>query len=104
MLDGCEACQDLPVEFRARAAALVRVGKPIKTTVSELGISQSCLHNWVRRDQVNRGELPGVTTSESAELRGARRRIRQLELKVEILTMASQLLAEDKPHPKGFTR
>lgn len=93
-----------PVEFRARAVALVRAGKPIATTASELGISQSCLHNWVRQDQVNRGELPGVTTSESAELTRARKRIRQLELEVEILTKASVFLAEEKPHPKGFTR
>jgi transposase len=56
-----------PVEFRARAVGLVRAGKPITTTATELGISQSCLHNWVRQDQVNRGELPGVTTFESAD-------------------------------------
>ena len=49
-----------------------RAGKPITTTAAELGISQSCLHNWIRQAQVNRGELPGVTTSESAELRRAR--------------------------------
>lgn len=93
-----------PAEFRARAVALVRAGKPITTTAAELGISQSCLHNWIRQDQVNRGELPGVTTVESAELHRARRRIRQLELEVEILTKASQFLSEDKLHPKGFTR
>ncbi len=93
-----------PVEFRARAVALVRAGKPITRAAAELGISQSCLHLWVRQDQVNRGELPGVSTTESAELRRARKRIRQLELEVEILTKASQFLAEDKPHPKGFTR
>jgi transposase-like protein len=84
--------------------ALVRAGKTITTTAAELGISQSCLHNWIRQDLVNRGELPGVTTSESVELRRARKRIRQLELEVEILTKASQFLAEEKPHPKGFTR
>lgn len=84
--------------------ALVRAGKPVTTTAAELGISQSCLHNWICQDQVNRGEPPGVTTSESVELRRARKRIRQLELEVEILTKASQFLTEDKPHPKGFTR
>jgi transposase len=93
-----------PAEFRARAVAMLWAGKPLTMTAAELGISQSCLHNWIRQDQVNRGELPGVTTSESAELRRARKRIRQLELEVEILTKASQFLAEDKPHPKGFTR
>jgi transposase len=89
---------------RCRAVALVRAGKPVTTTAAELGISQSCLHNWIRQDQVNRGELRGVTTSESAELRRARKRIRQLELEVEILIKASQFLAEDKSHPEGFTR
>jgi transposase len=48
--------------------------------------------------------LPGVTTSESAELRLARKRIRELEMQVEILTKASAFLAEERPHPKGFTR
>jgi transposase-like protein len=43
-------------------------------------------------------------TSESAELKRARNRIRQLELEVEILTKASVFLAEEKPHPKGSTR
>jgi transposase-like protein len=93
-----------PAEFRARAIALVRAGKPISRAAAELGISQSCLHNWVRQDLIDRGELSGVPTRESAELRQARRRIRQLELEVEILTKASAFLAEDKPHPKGFTR
>ena len=93
-----------PAEFRARAIALVRAGKPISRAAAELGISQSCLHNWVRQDLIDRGELAGVSTRESAEPRRARQRIHQLELEVEILTKASKFLAEDKPHPKGFTR
>lgn len=76
---------------------LVRAGKLITTTAAELGMSQPCLHNWVRQDQVNRGELPGVTTSESAELRRAMKQIRQLKREGEILTKASQFLAKDKP-------
>ena len=92
-----------PAEFRARAVALARAGKPITTTAAELGISQSCLHNRIRQNQVNRGELHGITTAESAELRRARRRIRRLELEVETLTKASQFLAEGKPHPQGST-
>ena len=37
-----------PAEFRLRAVALVRAGKPISRVAVELGISQGCLHNWVR--------------------------------------------------------
>jgi hypothetical protein len=39
-----------------------------------------------------------------AELRRARKRIRELAMHVEILTNASKFLAEERPHPKGFTR
>ena len=82
-----------PAEFRARAVALVRAGRPISRVAVELGISEGGLHNWVRQDRIDRGELSC-----------AKRRIRELELEVEILRKASAFLTEDRPHPKGFTR
>lgn len=48
-----------PVEFRRRAVALVRAGKPITTAVVELGVSAAAIHNWVRQDQTDRGVVPG---------------------------------------------
>jgi transposase len=93
-----------PPEFRARAVALVRSGKQVKQTAYELGISAGCLHNWVRQDQIDRGERPGITTSESGELRAARKRIRELETELAIVRQAAKFLDQDKPHPKGFTR
>lgn len=93
-----------PVEFRRRAVALVRAGKPITTAAAELGVSAAAIHKWVRQDQVDRGERPGITTPESIELAKAKKRIRQLEEEVAILKKASKLFGEDRPHPKGFTR
>ena len=93
-----------PAEFRARAVALVRAGRPISRVAVELGISEGGLHNWVRQDRIDRGELSGITTAESAELSRAKRRIRELEVEVEILKKASTFLGEDRPHPKGSTR
>lgn len=93
-----------PAEFRLRAVALVRSGKRITTTAQELGISAGILHKWVHQDQIDRGEKSGVTTKESAELTRANKRIRELEMEVEILRRASKLLSEDAPHPKGSTR
>ena len=93
-----------PPEFRARAIALVRSGKQIKQTAYELDISAGCLHEWLKQDRIDRGEITGVPTSESADLRAARKRIRELEAELAILRQASKFLAEDKPHPKGFTR
>lgn len=93
-----------PPEFRDRAIALVRSGKQVNQTAYELGISAGCLHGWLKQDRIDRGELVGTTTAESADLRAARKRIRELETELAIIRAASKFLAEDKPHPKGFTR
>jgi transposase len=93
-----------PVEFRRRTIALVRAGKPITTAAVELGVSAAAIHNWVRQDQIDRGERPGITTPESIELAKAKKRIRQLEKEFEILKIAAKLLGEVRPGPKGFTR
>jgi transposase len=93
-----------PSEFRLRAVALVRAGKPLTTAAHQLGVSAAALHNWVRQDQIDRGERPGTTTPESVELAKAKKPIRQLETEVEILKVAAKLLGEDRPSPKGFTR
>jgi len=93
-----------PPEFRARAVALVRAGKQAKQTAVELGIHPVTLSNWLRQDDIDRGRKPGVPSSESAELRSARRRIRELETELAIIRQAAKFLDEDRPRPKGFTR
>ncbi len=93
-----------PAEFRLRAVALVRAGKPITKTAQELGVSAAALHNWVRQDRIDRGEIKGTSTKESVELTRANKRIRELELEVDILKRASKFLGKEKSDPKGFTR
>ena len=82
-----------PAEFRLRAVALVRAGKPITTAAVQLGVSAAALHSWVRQDQIDRGERPGISTPEAAELSKAKKRIRQLETEVEILKIAAKCQA-----------
>jgi transposase-like protein len=93
-----------PSEFRARAIALVRAGKPQKQTAQELDIHPVTLSKWVKQDRIDRGEICGVRTTESAELRAARRRIRELETELVIVRQAAKFLGEDRPRPKGSTR
>ena len=88
-------------EFRERAVALARAGKPISRETAELGISEGGLHNRVRQDRIHRGERPGVTTPASTELAKARKRIRELETEVKTLRRPAKLLGEDRPDPKG---
>ena len=42
-----------PAEFRMRAVALVRAGKPTTTAAVELRVSAADIHNWVRQDQID---------------------------------------------------
>jgi transposase len=93
-----------PPEFRARAIALVRSGKQVKHTACELEISAGCLHNWLKQDRIDHGELPGRTSVESVELRAARKRIRELETELAIVRQAEKFLGQDRPHPKGSTQ
>lgn len=74
-----------PDEFRARAVALVRSGQAVTKTAEALGITDSCLYDWVKQDRIERGEIEGVPRAESREVRKAKRRIRELENEVEIL-------------------
>lgn len=93
-----------PAEFRARAVALVRAGKSVREVARDLDISQSGLHRWVHQDRIDRGEKPGMTTREHADLVSAKRRIRQLESELEILRDASTIYEEMKGDPKDRSR
>jgi len=105
LLKGCSLCRDrIQLLFRLRAVALVRAGKTITSVAISLGVSQAALHGWVRQDRIDRGNLAGISTYESAELKRANKRIRELEMEVEILRRASKILGKDGTDPKGFTR
>ena len=94
-----------PPEFRARALALVREGRQVKQTAEDLGIHAVTLHDWLRKDDVDHGRRPGLSSGESAELRAARGRVRQLEQEIAILRRAATWLDEEGGvDPKGRTR
>jgi transposase-like protein len=83
-----------PPEFRRRALELVANGRTVRDVAASLGLAESCLYRWKSQDLIDRGLKPGVTTSESAELADARRRIRELEDEVKILRKAATTVDE----------
>ena len=57
-------------EFKRDAVEIVRTsGKPIRQVATELGIYDSTLGNWVRQDEINRGERGGLSSDERERLR-----------------------------------
>jgi len=75
----------------------------VTKTAHDLGVTSTTLYNWVKQDRIDKGETPGVSTTESKELLKARRRIRELEAEVVILRKAHEMLAKDA-RPKASTR
>ena len=85
-----------PLEFRRDVVAVARKGEaPLTQIAKDFGISEACLHRWLKLADVEDGIRPGVTATESAELRELRRRNRVLEQENEILRRAAAFFARD---------
>ena len=91
-----------PPEFRQRAVELVRVGdKRVAVVAQDLGISESCLRNWMAQaDADENGSSTRLTSTEKKELAELRRKNRQLELENEILKRAAAYFARENILPK----
>lgn len=92
-----------PPEFRRHAVELAREGsKPVAELAKDLGISQSCLRNWMTQADAdeNRGNATRLTSAEKKELAELRRKNRQLEMENEILKRAAAYFARENILPK----
>lgn len=85
-----------PAEFRRDVVAVARKGEaPLAQIAKDFGISESCLHRWLKLADIEDGNRPGVTSSESAELRELRKRNKVLEQENEILRRAAAYFAKE---------
>ena len=83
-------------EYREMVLSLVREGRRVADLAGELEVSESTIHRWKSQDQIDRGARPGTTTSESTELRAARRRIAELEAELAATKRASELFEQGR--------
>jgi transposase-like protein len=90
-----------PIEFRQRAVELARKGgKPVAQLARDLGISESCLRNWMSQADTDENGGAKSTSAEKKELAELRKRTRQLELENEILKRAAAYFARENVLPK----
>ena len=92
-----------PPELRERAIRLVREHRnehpsesaAIQSIAGKLGLTPEPLRLWVRRDEVDQGRRPGVTSAERERIRELEREVRELRRANEILKAASAFFARE---------
>jgi len=84
-----------PKEFRDDVVAVARKGEaPLNQIAKDFGISEGCLHNWMKKADIEDGNRPGVTEKQSAEVRDLKKRNRLLEQENEVLRRAAAYLSQ----------
>ncbi|MBF6213692.1 WXG100 family type VII secretion target [Nocardia puris] len=106
-LRGCRSAQAVSerVPRRRRAGrSQPRRRSDLEQVAADFGVHPMTLSKWMRQAEIDDGNKPGTTRSESVELRDARRRIRLLEQENEVLRRAAAYLSQAQIPGKGSTR
>ena len=81
-----------PAEFRRKVLDLLDDSRSMASVAHDLDVSDQTIYNWRRRDRIDRGEQPGLTTAEKGELAAAKKRIAELDTELKIAQRAVDLL------------
>lgn len=84
-----------PLEFRRDVVAVARRREaPLSRIAKDFGVSEACLHRWLKMANVEDGLLPGITQQEAEEMRELKKRNRLLEQENEVLRRAAIYLGQ----------
>jgi transposase len=92
-----------PPEFRRKVLGLLEEGRSVAQVAHDLDISEQSIYVWRRQDRIDKGLIPGLTSTEKAELTAAKKRIAELETELALARRAVELLRE-KASPKAPSR
>ena len=94
-----------PREFRDGVVAVARKGQaPLNQIARDFGISEACLHNWLKKADIEDGTRAGRTDADRVEVRELMKRNRLLEQENEVLRRAAAYLSQANLPAKGSTR
>ena len=68
--------------------------KAIESLAPKIGCSAHTLLTWVKRDEIDSGQRPGVTTEERERIKALEREVKELRRANEILKTASAFFAQ----------
>ena len=93
-----------PPEVRRQVIELARAGTKVKQLAKTFVMSDATIYNWLKQEQIDRGEIDGFSTDQALELTAAKRRIRQLETELAVSRKVNEVFLEGDLPPKGSTR
>ena len=102
-MSGAKRVGRYPDEMRERAVRMVfehqheypSQWKAIESIAKKLGMTPETLWKWLRRDAVDHGQRPGVTSGERERVWELEREVRELRRANEILKAASAFFARE---------
>lgn len=84
-----------PKEFRRDVVAVAQKRESsLRQVAKDFGISETCLHRWMKRAEIEDGVRDGLTLAEEAEVGELRKRNRLLEQENEVLRRAAVYLGQ----------
>ncbi len=91
-------------EVRRQVVELARAGTRVKQLARTFGMSEATIYNWLRQEQIDRGELEGLSTDQALELVAAKRRIRQLETELAVARKVNEIFLDQDLARKASSR
>ncbi len=93
-----------PAQTRMQVIELARSGTRVAQLAATFGMSEATIYNWIKQEQIDRGEIDGFSTDQALELTAAKRRISQLETELAVSRKVNEVFLEGNLPPKGSTR
>ena len=92
-------------EVRERAVRMVQEHRgeypslwaAIESISAKIGCVPQTLHEWVRKQEVDAGARPGITSDERERVKALEREVKELRRANEILKLASAFFASAEP-------
>ena len=85
-------------EYKAEVVGLCKAGgRSIGQVSADLGLTETAVRAWVKRDVIDRGQGPpgALTTAEREELARLRRELKRVTMERDILKKATAFFAKE---------
>ena len=91
-------------EICRQVVELARAGTRVKQLAATFGMSEATIYNWIKQEQIDSGEIEGLSTDQAMELAAAKRRIKQLETELAVSRKVNEVFLDQDLAPKACSR